>query len=69
MDMFAILDLINKGITIVEALVKAGKDAAPAFERLKTVIIGARDGTITDEELEELETLLDQMIEDFNVPL
>lgn len=69
MDMFVVLDLINRGITIAEALIKAGKDAGPAFERIKNVVTGARDGTVTDEELEELETLLDQLIEEFNVPL
>ena len=69
MDISAILALIAKGISIVEALYEAGQSAAPAFEALKNLITGAQEGTVTDQQLTETEALLDQMIADFNLDI
>lgn len=69
MDIIAILALIEKGITIAQALLAAGQSAVPAFEALKNLITGAKNGTVTDDQLNETETLLDQLISDFNLDL
>lgn len=69
MDIIAILALVEKGITIAEALLSAGQSAVPAFDALKNLITGAKAGTVTQEQLDATETLLDQLIADFNLDL
>lgn len=69
MDFVAVLALISKGITVAEALYQAGQEAAPAFTALKNLVTGAQNGTVTDEELNKTEALLDQLMADFNAPL
>lgn len=69
MDIAAILALIAKGITIIDTLVQAGKDAAPAIKALSDVVSGAQKGTVTDADLDATETLLDSLIADFNTEM
>ena len=69
MDVMAILALVQKGLSIVEAIYEAGKDAAPAIIALKDLITGAQNDTITDEQIAGIEALLDQMISDFNLDI
>jgi len=69
MNVVGVLQIIAKGISIAEALYKAGMEAEPAFEALKNLITGAQEGNVTDAQLEDTEALLDQMIEDFNLDI
>lgn len=69
MDYVAIFALIQKGITVVTALVEAGEQAAPALKALADLTTGAQAGTVTDDQLTQTEALLDQMIADFNVDM
>lgn len=69
MDVMAILTLVAKGVSVVEMLIDAGKNAAPAINVVKNLITGAQQGTITDEELASLEAQLDAQIDDFNTPI
>lgn len=69
MDILAILAIVEKGITVAQALLEAGQTAEPALEALKNLITGAKTGTVTDAELDQTETLLDQLISDFNLDL
>lgn len=69
MEYAAILALIQKGLTVIEAVVAAGQQAAPAFRALADLISGAQQGTVTDEQMAQTEALLDQLIADFNVEL
>lgn len=69
MDIAAILLLIQKGVTIAEALIAAGESAAPAFTALKNLITGAQKGSVSDADLDATEAQLDKLIEDFNLDI
>lgn len=69
MDYAAIFALIQKGITVVGALVEAGQTAAPALEALAALVTGAQQGTVTDDQLTQTEALLDSLVADFNADL
>lgn len=69
MDIVAIMALIVKGLGVVETLVEAGEAAAPAIKVLIGVATGAQQGTVTQDELDAAEALLDKQIEDFNTPM
>ncbi len=69
MDVAAILLLIEKGVTIISALVAAGQSAEPAIAALLKLISGAKAGSVTPEELAATEALLDQQLADFNLDM
>lgn len=69
MDIVAILALVEKGMTIIGALVEAGKSAAPAIDAIKNLVSGAQSGTVSDADLDACEAQLDQMIDDFNLDI
>jgi hypothetical protein len=69
METVAILALIEKGIVIAQALLAAGQSAVPAFNALKALIAGAKQGSVTDDMLEQTEATLDGLIDDFNLEL
>lgn len=69
MNIAAILLLIQKGVTIAEALIAAGQTATPAFNVIKNLISGAQKGAVSDDDLDITEAQLDQLIEDFNLPI
>jgi len=69
MDVGAILELIVKGLGVVSTLVAVGTDAAPAIKVLVDLATGAKNGTVTDEQLAATEATLDSMIADFNQPM
>lgn len=64
-----IFDLIQKGLTIAEALLEAGTVALPAIEAVKNIVSGAQKGEVTDEELTRVEGILDGMITEFNIEM
>jgi len=69
MDIVAILALVQKGLSVAEAIYEAGKDAAPAIVAIKDLVTGAQNGTVTDEQMAQTEALLDGMIADFNTSI
>lgn len=69
MDIASILELVVKGLGVVNTLVTVGKDAAPAIKVLTNLVTGAQAGTVTDEQLAATEATLDAMIDDFNQPM
>ena len=69
MDVAAILLLIEKGVTVISALVSAGQSAAPAIAALLKLVQGAKTGTLTPEEMAATDALLDQQMADFNADL
>lgn len=69
MDPMTIMGLIVKGLGVVETLVQAGQSAAPAIKVLIGVATGAQQGTVTQDELDAAEALLDKQIEDFNTAM
>ena len=69
MEIAAILALVMKGITVAEALIAAGKTAAPAFEAVKNLVAKHEAGTVTQKDLDQTESILDSLIADFNEEL
>jgi hypothetical protein len=69
MDAAAIFALIEKGLTIIGALLAAGQSAAPAIKALMGIVSGAQTGTVTADDLAKTEALLDSMIADFNTDI
>lgn len=69
MDILAILALVQKGLTVAEAIYAAGKNAAPAIQALSALVTGAQKGDVSDDDLARTEALLDQMVADFNLDI
>jgi hypothetical protein len=69
MDVATVLDLVAKGLGVINTLVTVGSNAAPAIKVVSDLVTGAQTGEVTDEQLAETERVLDQMIADFNAPI
>jgi len=69
MDVLAVMALIAKGISIAETAVAVGRNAGPVFTAIKGLIDSFRNGTVTQEQLDETEKSLDEMIDEFNEPI
>ncbi len=69
MDIAAILDLVTKGLGVINTLVTVGKDALPAIKVVTDLVSGAKAGTVTADQLDQTEATLDAMIEDFDKPI
>lgn len=69
MDIAAILALVEKGMTVIGALIAAGESAAPAICAISNLVTGAKTGTVTDDELDATEKLLDDQIAQFNLDI
>ncbi len=67
MDVLAILALVEKGITIANLAIEAGKSAAPAFNALKALFASAKvKGTVSNEDMLKTDAVLDGMLAEFN---
>lgn len=65
-----ILEVIAKGMTLIEALRQATDAASPAIKAMWELIEKHKTGAeITDDELLEVEIILDQQLEEFNKEL
>jgi len=69
MNAAAIFNIIEKGLTVIPLLISAGTTVVPLITRLKAVLKGGADGTVTQTELEALEADLDAALDEFNSPL
>lgn len=69
MDASAIFATIQKGLSIVTALIAAEKKVEPAIKVIYDLATNAQTGDVTDKQLAESEATLDAMIDDFNEPL
>lgn len=69
MDIALVLDLVMKGLGVINTLVTVGENAAPAIKAVTDLVSGAKDGTLTDADLAQTEATLDALIKDFNSPI
>lgn len=69
MNPMAIMDLVLKGLGVISTLIAVGANAAPAIKVISDLVTGAKDGTVTDEQLAQTEATLDALIDDFNKPM
>lgn len=63
----SIIELVAKGLTVVETLVQTGKDVLPTITALKNVVVGGED--VTQAELDALEAHLDAQLDEFDKDL
>lgn len=68
MDPIAILAAINTAVTIANAAIKAGQDAAPYLRAIYDNISGV-SGEITQENLEALQASVDALSAELQLPL
>lgn len=65
-----VLEVISKAIVIYELLRSEYQQLAPALKAVDKLIETYRtQGTVTDEQLAEVEKLLDEQLTEFNEPL
>lgn len=69
MNAAAIFDLVLKGMAVISTLISIGASAAPAIKVISDLVTGAKNGTVTDDQLAQTEATLDALIEDFNTPM
>jgi hypothetical protein len=69
MDIMSILGLVSKGLAVITTLEQAGQAVAPAIKVVSDLVTGTQNGTVTDQQLTETETALDNLISTFNLPL
>lgn len=69
MDPMTIFMLVERGLTLIPILIKAGENAGPAIKALKDLVTGARTGTVTQAEIDKTEALLDSLIAEFNADI
>lgn len=69
MDIATILALVEKGMTVIGALIAAGESAAPAISAISNLVTGAKAGTVTDDQLDATEKLLDDQIAQFDLEI
>lgn len=69
MNPMLIMDLVLKGLGVISTLIAVGANAMPAIKVISDLVTGAKEGTVTDEQLAQTEATLDALIDDFNKPM
>ena len=69
MDIAAVLDLVTKGLGVINTLVTVGENALPAINAVRDLVTKAQAGALTDDDLSKTEAVLDALIAEFNKPL
>lgn len=69
MDVASILALVAKGVTVITALVEAKQPIETAVQAVQNIIAKGRGGTVTDQDLDQTEAVLDAQIDEFNLDL
>ncbi len=65
----AVLDLIIKGVESLPALVEAGIDIYNRVTQIKAIAQGAKDGTLTDDDIAKVRAEFDADLDNFNEPM
>lgn len=69
MNFSMIFETVQKGIQVISSLAAAEKQIEPAIKIVYDLVTKAKDGKVTDADLNTVEEQLDAMIDDFNTPL
>lgn len=70
MNAMQILEIMAKGMALIEALRIATEAASPAIKAMYELMEKSKTGVeITEEELAAVETTLDAALDEFNAPL
>ena len=64
-----VLDLIIKGVESLPALVEAGIDIYNRVNQIKALAQGAKDGTLTKDDIAKVRAQFDADLDDFNTPI
>lgn len=65
----AVLDLIIKGVASLPSLVEAGINIYNRVEQIKALAQGAKDGTLTPDDIAKVRAQFDADLDDFNTPM
>lgn len=68
MDYLAIAQLVLKGLTVVEAAISSGNEAATAITAVKNIVSKPAD-QITQADMDAADRVLDDQLTQFNAPL
>jgi len=69
MDPATILDLIAKGLALLPALIAAGADVVTTIKNLQALSQAGANGTVTDQQLADVEAHLDDQIAKFDIAM
>ena len=69
MDPLSIIAAINGAITLANAAVKIGQDAAPYVKALYDTVSGKAPADVTQADLDELEARIDALSDELQAPL
>lgn len=68
-DFAKVFSVIQKGLGAIGTLVEQGKSATPAIAAIENIVISAKGGKITPNQIATTEAALDALIDEFNEPL
>jgi len=66
MDYVKIMELLGKGLGVLEQVINATPEVVKIIDRMKRLSEGGQKGTITDAELAEVEAEFDSDLAEFN---
>ena len=69
MDYAKILELMGKGLGVLEQVITATPEAVAIINRMKRLSEGGQNGTVTDAELAQIEGDLDRDLAEFNADI
>jgi len=69
MDYAKILELMGKGLGVLEQVMNATPEVVKIIDRMKRLSEGGQKGTVTDAELAEIEAELDRDLAEFNADI
>lgn len=69
MDPIAIVGLITEGLSLLPSIIKAGGDVITTIKMLEGLGQSAKDGTVTDAQVQDVRSHLDELIDRFNEEL
>lgn len=69
MDISKLMPLLLKGLGVAQVLQNQGQSVAPAYRAVRVLLKKAEAGSVTDDDLAETESDLDNQMRRFNRPI
>jgi hypothetical protein len=64
-----VFETLAKGLKYLPAAISAGKNVKSTVIALRDLAVAAKDGTVTQEQIDSVDQRLDNLIERFNRPI
>lgn len=68
-DFTRIFAVVEKGLGTIHAIAEQGKSVEPAVTAVKNLVVSAKGGKVTSEQIASTDATLDALIDDFNAPM